>query len=280
MTGDDAGRLPPLPVRPRPRRSESADSYLRRLAAANHLRFTYLRRYLASPQGSYGPVDPGRLAALAGRELPAILRALPGLAPAARPPARRYTPEDIKRNHDARREKYAAIRRDHASGMSERAIERKHHVGRRTIIKALASAEPPARKKIHRGPAALDGLHDHIDAMLKANPQITTAAIWQQLADEHDVTVAYPTLRTYVTGCRAGKPPRQVLQHFRAPDLRLIQEPRTQEMRHDMANAKSKHRKKQDLPVRAQAYLSLLYESLLSADELFKLIEAIRRAIH
>jgi hypothetical protein len=69
--------------------------------------------------------------------------------------------------------------------MSGRAIERKHHVGRRTIIKALASAEPPERKKIHREPAALDGLHGHIDAMLKANPEITTAAIWQQLADQH-----------------------------------------------------------------------------------------------
>jgi hypothetical protein len=30
------------------------------------------------------------------------------------------------------------------------AIERKHPVGRRTIVKACASAEPPERKKIHR----------------------------------------------------------------------------------------------------------------------------------
>jgi len=214
MTSGDASRLPPLPVRSRPRHGETADSYLRRLAAANHLRFTYLRRYLSSPQGSYGPVDPGRLAALAGRELPAILRALPDLAPAGRPPARRYTREDIQRSHDARREKYAAIRRDDASGMSGRAIERKHHVGRRTIIKALASAEPPERKKIHREPAALGGLHGHIDAMLTAHPEITTAAIWQQLADEHGITVAYPTLRTYVTGRRTWKPVKQVVTTF------------------------------------------------------------------
>ena len=66
--------------------------------------------------------------------------------------------------------------------------------------------EPPERKKIHREPAALDGLHGHIDAMLKANPEITTAAIWQHLADEHGVTVAYPTLRTHVTGRRTRKP--------------------------------------------------------------------------
>lgn len=204
MTGNDTGRLPPLPVRPRPRQGETADSYVRRLAAANHLRFTYLRRYLARLTGSYGPIDPGRLAALAGRELPALLRALPDLAPASTLPVRRYTPEDIQRGRAAKREKYAAIRRDVGNGMSGRAIERKHHVGRRTVIKALASADPPERKKIHREPSALDGLHGCIDAMLVANPQITTAAIWQQLADEHGTTVAYPTLRTYVT---ARKPP-------------------------------------------------------------------------
>ena len=194
-----AGQPSPLPVRPRPRQGETADAYLRRLAAANHLRFSYLRRYLARPASSYGPVDPGRLAALAGRELTAILRALPELAPAAGPPARRYTPEDIQRSHAAKLEKYAAIRRDARNGMSGRAIERKHHVGRRTIIKALTSADPPGRKKIHREPAALAGLHGHIDALLEASPQITTAAIWGHLADEHAATVAYPTLRTYVT---------------------------------------------------------------------------------
>jgi hypothetical protein len=193
---------PPLPVQVRPRRGETADSYLRRLAASNHLRFSYLRRYLARPQGSYGPVDPGRLAALAGPDLPAILRALPDLAPAPRTPARRYTREDVQRSHSAKREKYAAIRHDADTGMSERAIERKHHVGRRTIIKALASADPPERKKIHREPAALNGLNGHIDAIIEADPKVATAAIWQRIADEHGTTVAYYTLRTYVASHR------------------------------------------------------------------------------
>jgi hypothetical protein len=72
-----------LRVRPRHRHGETADSYLRRLAAANHLRFSYLRLYVASRRGSYDPVDPARLAALAGREPHAIPRAFPELAPAA-----------------------------------------------------------------------------------------------------------------------------------------------------------------------------------------------------
>jgi hypothetical protein len=41
----------PLPIRPRPVSGESPDSYLRRLARANHLRPGYLRRYLRQPGG-------------------------------------------------------------------------------------------------------------------------------------------------------------------------------------------------------------------------------------
>jgi hypothetical protein len=194
------GQPPPLPFRPRPRQGEAIDAYVRRLAAANHLRFSYLRRYLG--KRSYGPVEAARLATLTGRSLPAILRALPELDRAPGQPARRYTREDIQRNQDARREKYAAIRRDTDNGMSERAIESKHHVGRRTIVKALAGADPPERKKIHREPTALDGLHGHIDTMLKEHPGITIAAIRERLVDRHDAAVAYPTLRTYVASCR------------------------------------------------------------------------------
>lgn len=62
--------------------------------------------------------------------------------------------------------------------------------------------DPPARKKIHREPAALKGLHSRIDAMIEADAAIATATIWQRLADDHGVTVAYPTLRTYVTNRR------------------------------------------------------------------------------
>ena len=94
------------------------------------------------------------------------------------------------------------IRRDYGAGMSGRTIEREHHVGRRTIIKALASADPPERKKIRREPTALNGLHNHINAMIAADPQITIAAIWERLADEHGTAIAYPTLRTYVSSQR------------------------------------------------------------------------------
>ncbi len=47
-----------------------------------------------------------------------------------------------------------------------------------------------------------------------------------------------------------------------------------------MTNANGKHRKKKDLLEQAQAYLNLLSASLLSANELLKLVEAILKACH
>jgi hypothetical protein len=71
---------------------------------------------------------------------------------------RPVTREEIQHAYAAKQERYAVIRRDFDAGMSERAIESTHHVGRRTII---------------------------INAMIGADPQIATATIWQRLADEH-----------------------------------------------------------------------------------------------
>jgi transposase len=174
---------------------------IRALAARHQVHRRTIRQALADPAPPPRRQMPLRRHALDRLHEP--IAAMLALAPTGpRPAARRYTDEDIQRSHAARRAKDAAIRGDAGNGMSGRAIERKHHVGRRTIVKALASADPPERKKIHREPTALDGLHWHIDAMIAANPQITIAAIWERLAYEHGTAVAYPTLRTYVASGR------------------------------------------------------------------------------
>jgi hypothetical protein len=203
----------PLPVQIRPTAGESAESYIRRLARANHLKSSYLRRHLAAPQGSYGPIRPDQLAALTARTLPALLRALPDLAERSRP-QRRHTRqhiEDEKRRNQARkRALFAAIRRDAAAGLSKRALERKHHVGRRTIVTALVSENPPPRKKINRPSAVLHGLEHHIEAMIEQDPAVAVTAVWEHLVDDHDADVSYGAVRAYVTkrkGQRAGQVP-------------------------------------------------------------------------
>jgi hypothetical protein len=73
-------------------------------------------------------------------------------------------------------ELYAAIRRDARAGMPARAIERKYRVGRRTIIKALASAWPKPRKKPPRRASKLDPFKPAIDEMLRAGLDAPQAA--------------------------------------------------------------------------------------------------------
>jgi TniQ len=197
----------PLPVRVRPVAGEGAESYIRRLARANHLKPSYLRRYLATPRAGYGPIHPDQLAAVAGRTLNALQRALPDLRarqPHRQPPRRQHAEDAKRRNQARKRALFTAIRRDAAAGLSRRALERKHNVGRRTVVKALASASPPERKKPNR-PPTVHGLHHHIDVMIDNNPAVPASEVWAHLVDHHDTTVSYGAIRAYVTRRKAER---------------------------------------------------------------------------
>jgi hypothetical protein len=63
----------------------------------------------------------------------------------------------------------AAIRRDVRAGLSGRAIERKHGVGRRTVVAAMSSAWPAPRKKLPRRVSKLDPFKPVVDAILRAD---------------------------------------------------------------------------------------------------------------
>jgi hypothetical protein len=89
MTGSQAPRpLAPLPIRVRPQRAETTESYVRRLARANHLRPSYLRAFLCDPPRRTGAIRPWRLAVLSGRPLRALEHALAGSPPRPGPPPR------------------------------------------------------------------------------------------------------------------------------------------------------------------------------------------------
>src|ERR1700735_471426 len=102
-------------------------------------------------------------------------------------------------------ELYAAIRRDARAGMSGRAIEKKYRVGRRTIVKALASAWPEPRKGMTPRGSKLDAFKPAIDEILKADldaprkQRHTITRIYRRLMDEHQMAdVSYPVVRAYV----------------------------------------------------------------------------------
>ena len=201
MTGHDATRLSPLPVRPGPAAGEPASSYVRRLAAANHLRPSYLRGYLAGPPSYLHGIKPERLAVLSGRTVAVLERTLTGLVrQPPQQPSRRVTRDADKPGL------FAAIRRHAQDGLSIRALAARHRVHRRTIRQALADPVPTPRKQAPLRGYALDSLHDPVMAMLTAEPGLPVRHVWERLLDEHDAAVSYATARDYVMRLRAGIP--------------------------------------------------------------------------
>jgi lambda repressor-like predicted transcriptional regulator len=203
---NNAGAMRPLPIHIRPNQGETAESYLRRLARANHLRPSYLRAYLNGPYHRYSPIQPERLAALADRPVTALQHALSDLTP--RPRHQRPQPRSDRRTtrHAERAEIFGAIRYTaRTEDLSIRAMATRFGVHRRTIRQALAAPTPPARKKHIRSSHALTGLHGHIDVMLHADPTIPAGHIWEQLVDHHDATASYSSVRNYVASQRGSR---------------------------------------------------------------------------
>lgn len=102
-------------------------------------------------------------------------------------------------------ELYAAIRRDARAGMSARGMEKKYRVGRRTIVKAVASAWPEPRKQLPRRASKLDPFKPAVDGFLKADldaprkQRHTVTRIFRRLIDEHGMQdVSYAVVRAYV----------------------------------------------------------------------------------
>ncbi|GAA0477538.1 hypothetical protein Aca07nite_72190 [Actinoplanes capillaceus] len=184
----------PIPVRPRP--PESVNSYIRRLARANHLRPSYLRIYLAQPPQHLGSVRAPRLAAATGRSVEALLHTFPDLQ--ATPRQRQVSTPRL--TPDAAQElMFEAIRAEARTTFSIRTLMKTFGVPSRTIIKALARVEQP--HPTSKNFPILEPFRHHIEPLI-TNPAITIWAIWTTLIDEHDADVSYGTVRDYVTSRR------------------------------------------------------------------------------
>jgi len=106
----------------------------------------------------------------------------------------------------SRVELFEQIRRDwRAGGSSIRELAVRHHVHRRTVRQAVASAVPPPRKAYQQRPRpALDPYVQVIDGWLVADRDVprkqrhTARRVWQRLVAEHGATVAEVTVSRYV----------------------------------------------------------------------------------
>jgi TniQ len=196
-----------LPVVVRPRPPETAESYVRRLAEANHYPPSQLRKYLSGPPDYVGSISTQRLATLTGRTVDALLRAFPSLRETPRP-RRIFEPTEPRDD----RELFSRIRR-HAttSGFAQiidvmaQQLATKFNVTPNAVLLALAGGTRRTRRQRRRQPKrfpCLDQLSDRIDAMLATRPDITVMQIWERLVDDHAAEISYSSVREYVARWR------------------------------------------------------------------------------
>ena len=136
VTPDDGPLPPPLPIRVRPAAGETIESYIRRLAQANHLRPSLLQVYVRNPDVPTAAIRLRRLAAVSGSTRTALAFALTGLTPATGPHRPPPSPAESQPARKARL--FGVIRDDAARGMSIRQIAGRRHVYRRMVRQALA----------------------------------------------------------------------------------------------------------------------------------------------
>lgn len=104
---------------------------------------------------------------------------------------------------------YAAIRRDARTGLSKRALQRKHKVSFQTVVAALDSAWPAPRKKPPRRASRLDPYAETIDGWLRDDldaprkQRHTAKRVFDRLIDErHAEGISARMVRDYVGGRR------------------------------------------------------------------------------
>jgi hypothetical protein len=204
---DRPRRLPiQVPLRP----GENLDSFVRRLAIANHLRPSYLRIYLADPPGQLGSIQTWRLAAVTGRTEEELIRVMPGPRPAtpSKPPRRRETPQI---------DPHTAIRRAAEQDEDVRRLSEHFGLPRPTVIKALTGQVPATARFGHRRPhhnPVLNDVADHLDQLIADNPAATIWSIWKKLRQERQTTACYGTVRDYVNRVRASPTDPKSVQHI------------------------------------------------------------------
>jgi hypothetical protein len=187
--------LAPLPVRLRPCVGEITDSYVRRLAHANHLKPSYLHCFLNGPPFWFGKPQLDRLAAVSGRSEQSLDRAL---ADASSPRGRMKPNPRIPRTELFPGQPHLAllIYIDARRGHTIQDLALRHQVPRRLVRLALDTMQPP--------PRGVERSHSHLDSDLMQPIQtmldqgLGPKQIWLNLMDDHDVSVSYTLLRHYI----------------------------------------------------------------------------------
>ncbi|MFD3653623.1 hypothetical protein [Streptomyces sp. NPDC058620] len=195
MTEALPGRLARLPIQVSPRLGEGTDSFIRRLARANHLRPSYLHGYLCGPPLWFGKPHVERLADATGRTTSQLERALFDVST----PRLRYR-TGSGRSHLAHRQPDLYVQLQNAArdeGLTVRDLAHRHDIPIWLVRCALVSNKPLPRDLPARQAPVTRPIAPLIDSMLHAG--LGTREIWTALMDQHNSSVSSGTLSLYIS---------------------------------------------------------------------------------
>lgn len=204
MNSELPPRFAPLPVRLRPCLGESANSYIRRLARANHLKPSFLHCYLCGPPQWFGKPLLENLATAAGHSPEVLERALAdadALGGTNRP--RRRLP--TKNPFTGRRGLAHRVAQEALKGTQIRTLAKRYNLRCRDVRFAL---EIPRLTTTETGPLTdpITGeLADLIESMISR--KLNGRQIWTELMDHHDYLVTYDSIRHYIRYTRPRTAP-------------------------------------------------------------------------
>ncbi|MEU4176425.1 hypothetical protein [Streptomyces sp. NPDC026589] len=203
MNSELPPRFAPLPIRLRPCLGESANSYIRRLARANHLKPSFLHCYLCGPPQWFGKPLLGNLATAAGHSPETLERALAdanALGGTNRP--RRRLP---RKNPFTRRQELAhCIAQEALKGTQIRTLAKRHNLRTWDVRFALEIPRLTTTETAPLTEPVTGELANLLESLI--GRRLNGRQIWTELMDHHDYLVTYDSIRHYIRYVRSRTP--------------------------------------------------------------------------
>ncbi|WP_069628770.1 TniQ family protein [Streptomyces niveus] len=196
-------RFAPLPVRLRPCLGESTNSYIRRLARANHLQPSFLHCYLCGPPQWFGRPLLENLATATDHSPEALERALAdACALMGRNRPRRRLP---RKNPFTRRQELARlIAQDALGGTHIRVLAKRYNLRSWDVRVALEISRLTTAETGPLTQPITGELADLIESMISR--RLNGRQIWTELLDHHDYLITYDSIRHYIRYTRSRTP--------------------------------------------------------------------------
>lgn len=203
MNSELPPRFAPLPVRLRPCLGESTDSYIRRLARANHLRPSFLHYYLSGPPLWFGKPLFEHLATVTGHSPEALERALADAAPDGK---KRPRPRFPRKNPFAWRHDLARrLAQEALDGTQVRMLAKRYNLRCWDARFALETPRPTTSETSQMTDPIRGELADLVESMIERG--LNGRQIWTELMDHHEYSVTCGSICHYIRYARSRTAP-------------------------------------------------------------------------